>query len=421
MRLVYSDGRGIEAVKTLAFDKSSYLVSVTASVLKDGAIIPSTLMWGPGIGTPDAEDLANRYYHGGTVVADFGAGPQRFYASKVSTRTPFEQPLRWIGLEEQYFAAVFLSTADPISSAQIEPVISHPSPEAAAGSSNGGKLLTHLAVAVPSAGTYSLFVGPKDYQLLKGLNRGLADLVNFKPWIPVIGPLVGVLAKFLYATLRWLHSYIGNYGLAIILLTTAIKIAFYPITQRAMVKMRAVQQQMQKIQPKIKAIQERYKRSKDAAGRAKMNEEIMAVYRREGINPMASLGGCLPLVLQLPILYGFYSVLTVSIELRQAPFFGWIQDLSRRDPYYITPILMGLTMFVQQKMAMTKVKDPQARMQQRMMLIMPLIFTWTFLSLPSGLVLYWFVNNILGIVQQVLINRQAKAMETAGAAATGKA
>jgi YidC/Oxa1 family membrane protein insertase len=171
----------------------------------------------------------------------------------------------------------------------------------------------------------------------------------------------------------------------------------------------------------VKAIREKYRKSKDAASRAKVNEEIMALYQKEGINPMASLGGFLPLLLQLPILYGFYSVLTVSIELRQAPFFGWISDLSRRDPYYITPLLMGISMFVQQKMSMTNVTDPQQRAQQRMMLIMPFIFTWTFLHLPSGLVIYWFVNNILGIVQQVLINRQAAAMETSGAEAAGKA
>src|SRR5206468_5058911 len=129
-------------------------------------------------------------------------------------------------------------------------------------------------------------------------HRGLADLVNSTPPLPLLGPLIGLLAKILFAVLTWLHSFIGNYGLAIILLTTVIKIAFYPLTQRTMVKMRAVQQQMQRVNPKVKAIKEKYRKVRDAAGRAKMNEEIMALYKREGINPMASLGGCLPLLLQ---------------------------------------------------------------------------------------------------------------------------
>ena len=136
---------------------------------------------------------------------------------------------------------------------------------------------------------------------------------------------------------------------------------------------------------------------------------------------MASLGGCLPLLLQMPVLFALNRLLYVSIDLRQAPFMGWIQDLSWKDPYYITPIVMGLTMFLQQKLAMTNTTDPQMRSQQRIMLLMPLFFTWTFIHLPSGLVLYWFVNNVLGIAQQVLINRQAKALEAQVAEAPGKA
>ena len=124
---------------------------------------------------------------------------------------------------------------------------------------------------------------------------------------------------------------------------------------------------------------------------------------------MGGLTGCLPLLAQFPILIGFYNMLTVAVELRGAPFFGWIQDLSLKDPYYITPILMGVTMFVQQKMAMSKIKDPQQLQQQRMMLFMPIMFTVICVQMPSGLVLYWFVNNLLGIGQQWLVNRQRAA------------
>ena len=397
--------------------------------------VPAKLRLGPSIGTPSADDLASRYYRGGTAVADFGDGAKRFYPQKTTAPLKINDGAHWIGIEEQYFAAVFLAPGG-LDGSEITPVVvpeaapaqpasgaqgASPGKTAVPPPAKGPVLMTHLAVGVPTDRAYELYIGPKDFYLLGSLHPSLGELVNFTPGVPVLGPIIGALAKILYAARLWLHSYIGNYGVAIIILTTFIKIAFYPITQRTMVKMRAVQQQMQKVQPKIKAIREKYRKVRDAAGRAKMNEEIMGLYKREGINPMASLGGCLPLLLQLPILYGFYSVLTVSIELRQAPFFGWIADLSARDPFYITPVLMGVSMFVQQKMATVNVTDPQQRAQQRMMLIMPVIFTWTFLNLPSGLVIYWFVNNILGIVQQVLINRQARAVETAETAVTGKA
>jgi YidC/Oxa1 family membrane protein insertase len=141
-----------------------------------------------------------------------------------------------------------------------------------------------------------------------------------------------------------------------------------------------------------------------------MNEEMMALYRKEGVNPMGGMSGCLPLLIQFPILIGFYNMLTVAIELRGAPFFGWIQDLTLKDPFYVTPLLMGATMFFQQKMTTTPVGDPT---QRRIMLMMPIVFTVMFLNLPSGLVLYWFVNNLLGIGQQWLVNRHVGRVEAA--------
>jgi YidC/Oxa1 family membrane protein insertase len=161
---------------------------------------------------------------------------------------------------------------------------------------------------------------------------------------------------------------------------------------------------MQKLQPKIKSIKAKYKK-KDAKSRQKMNEETMAMYKREGVNPMGGVTGCLPLLAQFPILIGFYNMLTVAVELRGAPFFGWIYDLSQKDPYWVLPLLMGASMFVQQRMAMSKVKDPMRQQQQKIMMFMPVMFTWICLQMPSGMVLYWFVNNLLGIGQQWLVNR----------------
>ncbi len=172
---------------------------------------------------------------------------------------------------------------------------------------------------------------------------------------------------------------------------------------------------MKRIQPKVKALKERYRKlekkeaDKGNVGarqrlRREMNEEMMALYKEEDINPLGSMSGCLPILLQLPILYAFYTILSISIELRRAPFLLWITDLSQKDPYFVTPIIMGGTQLVQQVMTSSSIPDPA---QRRMMYIMPIMFTYIFLNFPSGLVLYWLVNNLLGIGQQYLINRQA--------------
>jgi YidC/Oxa1 family membrane protein insertase len=183
---------------------------------------------------------------------------------------------------------------------------------------------------------------------------------------------------------------VGNYGVAIILLTLGIRILLFPLMHTSTVSMR----KMAKVQPKVKEIQARHKKKKsDPQARAKMNQEMMALYKQEGVNPMA---GCLPLLVQLPILWALYQLFLKAIELRHAPFILWITDLSAKDPLYVTPILMTATMWLQQRLA-PQVGDPQ---QQRLMRMMPLIFGIMFLQFPSGLVLYWLANNVITIIQQ---------------------
>jgi len=193
------------------------------------------------------------------------------------------------------------------------------------------------------------------------------------------------------------------------------RVLFFPLLYRGQIKMRVMQEKMKRVQPKVKALKERYHRleKKEAERgnvgarqklRQEMNEELMKLYREEDINPLGSMSGCLPLLLQLPILYAFYTILSISIELRHAPFMLWINDLSQKDPYYVTPIIMGATQLVQQVMTSSSIPDPA---QRRMMYFMPIMFTYIFLNFPSGLVLYWLVNNLLGIAQQYLINRRA--------------
>lgn len=221
------------------------------------------------------------------------------------------------------------------------------------------------------------YVGAKDYNALSALNgmRGLIDYGFFK-----------TLAYPLLEILRFFYSFVHNYGIAIILLTILVRLLFYPLSVKSMRSMKA----MQKLQPQIAVIKEKYKDDMK-----KMNEEQMALFKTHKVNPA---GGCLPMLVQLPVFVALYAVLANSIELFQAPFFGWVQDLSAKDPFYIYPVLMGVTMFVQQKMTPAVGMDP---MQQKMMLIMPVFFSFLMINLPAGLTMYIFVSTLLGIAQQV--------------------
>ena len=230
---------------------------------------------------------------------------------------------------------------------------------------------------------YSLYLGPKDYSILKTLDVGLENSIDFGDWLKW-------LAMPLLITLKFLYGYVHNYGIAIIILTILIKVIFWPLGNKSYKSMK----EMQKLQPKMAALREKYKDDK-----TKLSQESMALYKAHKVNP---LGGCLPMVVQIPVFFGLYKALLYAIELRHSPLFWWIQDLSEKDPYYITPIVMGATMFIQQKMTPTGA-DP---MQAKIMLFMPIIFTFMFLNFPSGLVIYWLFNNVISIGQQIYINKQ---------------
>ena len=198
--------------------------------------------------------------------------------------------------------------------------------------------------------------------------------------------------------LKRTHSYVGNYGLAILLVTLMIRIALFPLMHKSYASMK----KMQKLAPKMNAIRDKYKKAKsDAAQRQKMNEELMKLYQSEGYNPMS---GCLPIVLQLPILVAFYNVLSRSIELRHAPFYFWIKDLSAIDGTYVLVILMIISMYVQQAMTPSTM-DPA---QKKVFMFMPVLWGFFLKDMPSGLVLYWLFSNLLTIVQQLVMNRIVK-------------
>jgi YidC/Oxa1 family membrane protein insertase len=230
---------------------------------------------------------------------------------------------------------------------------------------------------------YLVYIGPKEPEPLTAAGHQLDKVVSFG--------FFNLLAQPLFVVLTFFYGFFKNYGVAIILLTVLIKIIFWPLTHKSYSSMKS----MQKLQPEMQKLREKFKNDKE-----RLNKEMMTLYKTHRVNP---LGGCLPMLVQIPVFFALYQVLLNSIALRHAPFAFWLTDLSAKDPYYITPILMGASMFVQQKMTPTTA-DP---MQAKIFMMMPIVFTFMFLNFPSGLVIYWLVNNLLTILQQYFIHRKA--------------
>lgn len=229
---------------------------------------------------------------------------------------------------------------------------------------------------------FRIFSGPKDHSLLAGV-PGLKQLVDYGAFAVLAYPLLEVL--------RFFYKYFHNWGVSIILMTLLVRIIFYPLSLKSYRSMKA----MQKLNPQIQALKEKYKDNKE-----KFTQEQLALFKTHKVNPA---GGCLPMLVQLPVLIAFYSVLANSIELFHAPFFGWVQDLSTKDPFYVFPVLMGVSMLIQQKLTPTVGMDPT---QAKMMLIMPVVFTAMMINLPSGLTIYMFVSTMLGILQQYYMTKE---------------
>ncbi len=416
----YSDGAGLEVRKVVTVWDDEWIWDADLEVIDRGRRLPARLVLGPGFAAQEKRG-SRTYYYGNQVLWYDRTGVHRsaehcgflFFTTAcrdwkaairkdgVPDQNVVAGRIGWAGLEDQFFTALAVSRSDETEMRWVTKELAHEGVEGDEESPEP-KPAPLVSVSVPSEGAH-LYFGPKRYSELKEYGVGLERTVWFssKAWLSAI-------VRSMYLGLRWLHgNVLANWGVAIVLATLILRIALFPLNQFAMVRMRKTQAEMQRIQPKIKAIRNKYAKKKDAQSRQKMNEETMALYRAEGINPMGGVTGCLPIFLQFPILIGFYNMLTVAVELRGAPFILWIKDLSQPDPYYLIPLAMGVTMFVQQKMAMTKVTDPMAQQQQKFMMFMPFMFTFFCLQMPAGMVLYWFVNNLLGIGQQQLVNRQA--------------
>ena len=319
----------------------------------------------------------------------------------------------WAGLDDRYFAALlFAEGRETMDSATVEPIqvrlVPKGQPVASARVTLASRLPS-VAPETPHIRTYRLFIGPKQNVVLEQYaNLGFPQMVDFG--------MFGIISHLLLWVLRGLYAVVRNYGVAIILLTVMIRVALHGFTRKSQVAMH----KMQRLKPKIQELQKKYKNDKQ-----KLGQEQMALFRKHGVSP---LSGCLPMLLQMPILFALFWALRLTFELRQSPFALWITDLSRPDtvghfpagipliggaPLNILPLLMTVAMYLQQKM-MPKADDPQSQQQQKFMGLLPFLFAFLFYRFPSGLCLYWFTSTVLGMGEQYFIKKHLEEMEEAG-------
>jgi YidC/Oxa1 family membrane protein insertase len=383
--LHWSDGH-LDVTKKLSFTQD-YEMSIEVSAAVDGKPIPAGLAWRGGFG-----DKA--VYKASQLVTVFSKSNGKLSLLQYkklgvsgNQAQPLEQqgPMEFLGIEDQFFTATFLPAGTDLSlwhwtqdhkiTVDDKPG-TEPEAEMAAGTAIAGPL--HMRA----------YIGPKDLALLSRVKPSLEEQVNFG-W-------TGVVAKPLLFILQWIHRYIPNWGWTIVILTLLINFALFPLKLKSQRSM----QRMAKVAPEIRSIQDRYKKySMSDPRKRQMNEEVMAIYQREGINP---IGGCLPMLPQLPIWWALWRVLNGAIELRHAPFMFWIHDLSAKDSYYILPVAMAIMMYFSTKMTPQTTVDPS---QQKMMALMPLMMAAFFFNLSSGLNLYMFTSNLIGVGQQYYLNR----------------
>ena len=372
---------GLAVTKKLTFYNDDYKIDLDLN-LQGGS--DYRLALGTGMGLTSRSPGGMMGVHEGPVTMVQGKREADETSKLLEARKSYTGGVAWTAIEDKYFMAALVPQSQ-ISLLDVSAV------------GTGDAALPDLTVALTGSGAvtakFLLYVGPKQYDRLAALKVGLEDIIDYG-WFKLF-------AKPMFHFMQFLYGIFGNYGIAIIIMTIIIKVAFIPLTHKSTKSMK----EMQRIQPELTKLKEKYKNDPTS-----MNREMMDLYKKHKVNP---LGGCLPMVIQIPVFIALYNVLLVSIELRHAPFFWWIHDLSAPDalihvmgfPVGPLPVLMGISMFVMQKMTPTTITDP---MQQKIMLWMPVIFSVMFFTFPAGLVLYWLVNNSLQIVQQYVTNKYIK-------------
>jgi YidC/Oxa1 family membrane protein insertase len=381
----YRDESGLDVRKEFSFSADHpYVVGFTARVSSGSKQLVPAIDWGPAVGSGIVSSTG--MYNPPPQPIFFRDGKvTRVKTTKISEYASQDATFGFAGVDDHYFLAAALPEAQPLHLEYQPLTVQVPG---AKSDKENAHLVTWAARFPQAPSNARFFLGPKDFDVLASTGRDLVRAIDFGIFSWLVVPLLRAL--------KWIDGYIGNYGWSIIVLTVIINLVMFPLRHKSVVSMR----KMQELQPEVKAIQDRYSKLKMSdPARQKMNVELMNLYRERGVNPAS---GCVPMLLTMPVLFAFYSMLSVAIELRGAPFMWWIKDLSAHDPLFITPVLMGITQFVQTKMTPQTGGDP---IQQKMMMFMPLIFMTMFIWAPSGLVIYWTVSNLWAIGQQAVTNR----------------
>jgi len=374
--------------KRFTFRNDSYVIGIKVSVIKDGLPISIPVMFGPdlenniGAQRIQGSSLILKSYNGTDIeeLKFASVKKQKLGKGLESGKGIISGFYHWVAYERPYFVALIkrIKRDTPVEYFTVK-----------TDSEKGEKKdYSYITLVDPTF----MYFGPKDEEELKKI-EGLFPESN--KVIDYGWAIFGAIAKLMLKGLTFIHNYIPNYGWALVIFTLFIKILLFPLTYASSVSMA----KMQTLQPKIKAIKKKYKNLKDPEQRKKMNTETMALYKSEKVNPA---GGCLPLLLQMPVFFGLFRLLQTSISIRHEPWILWITDLSLKDAYYVLPILMGVTQIIVSKMSPTSADSSQ----KKMMYIMPVVMVFLFMNFSSGLNLYWFVSNLLQIGQQHIINKK---------------
>ena len=371
----WTSPEGVTIKKSYILDPGSYKMKMTVSIMNNSQ---GSLKGDLAINLYEQAILEGDMYTFIGVSTKIGEEIEKKTFEEIKEENfNIEGSPNWLAQEEKYFLSAIIPGED--SNKKI--VAKKLSGDLVA----TALIYPNISLSPGEGATFNsiFYSGPKDIYLLKDAGAGLEETINLGWFHAIAEPLL----RFL----KLIYSFTGNYGYAIIILTLMIKIVFFPLANKSYKSMK----DMQKLQPIMAELREKYKNDKE-----RMSREVMELYKKHRVNP---LSGCLPMIVQIPVFIALYNVLMNAIELRHAPFHFWIADMSIKDPYYITPLIMGATMFLQQKLS-PSAPDPT---QQKVMMMMPVIFTFMFMNLPSGLVLYWIVNNVLSITQQYYIIKKA--------------
>jgi len=378
----YTDASGLSIRKIFTFYKDNYRVDFTTEVK---GVRSYKVALGSGFGIYDEKGT---WVHIGPTLLkesdkiDIDRGNiegigflKRLTGRKSKNEVEYKGTIWWIAQEDKYFASALASL-----SRDNNVIVWNREKDGNNKTSNA-----EIAFEVTGEkGEFLLYAGPKKDEILREYNAGLEHIIDFG--------FFSILSRPLFWLLKFLYRVVGNYGWAIVLITLIVRIPFIPLINKSQKSMK----KLQAVQPHMAALKEKYKKDPQ-----KLQKETMELYKKHKVNPV---GGCLPMLIQLPVFFALYKILLIAIEIRGAPFILWIQDLSEKDPYYVLPIAMGLSMVLQQKMTPSGM-DPK---QAKIMMLMPIVFTFMFLTFPSGLVLYWVISNLLSIIQQYFVNKKTK-------------